>query len=145
MKKWLMERVVASAHAVEKAANALGDRAAWSPLDKGRTAVDQIAECALITGMVADILASGVVPDPDWEAYGRAKAALDNVAAASALLHANTDKLRLSYEALSDADAEREVAMPWGATYTLIELPSVVLWNNTYHEGQINYIDTLGS
>lgn len=143
MKEWLSARVVASAHSVEKAARALGDRAGWSPMDKGRTAIDQLAECALITGMVADIVASGSVPTPDWEAYGKAKASLDTVEAAVAVLHANTDKLRLAYEALAESEGAKTVTMPWGEEYTLLELPSVILWNNTYHEGQINYIDTL--
>ncbi len=145
MKEWLMGRVEASAHSIEKSARGLSDRAGWSPLDKGRTAIDQLAECALITGMVADIVSSGVVPTPDWEAYGRAKAALDTVEAAAVLLRANTEKLALAYSALADEDAARTVVLPWGTEYSLLELPSVILWNNTYHEGQINYIDTLGA
>jgi len=143
MKQWLIEEVKASVHRLDQAARALGDKATWSPMDKGRTALDQVAECALINGMIADILISRADPVADWEAYGKAKAALDTLDKAIGVLHETLGKLEGAYLALPEEAEQTQITMPWGKQYTLVDLPSIALWNNTYHEGQINYIGTL--
>ena len=144
MKQWLIEEVKASVHRLAQAITALGDQASWSPLDKGRTAIDQVAECALINGMIADILIKRADPVADWEAYGKAKAALDTADKAVAVLNETLGQLEAAYAALPTELEEHQITMPWGQQYKLIDLPSISLWNNTYHEGQINYIATLG-
>jgi hypothetical protein len=39
--------------------------------------------------------------------------------------------------------ADDVVELPWGEKYTLGDLAIIVWWNNTYHNGQICYIQTL--
>ena len=39
--------------------------------------------------------------------------------------------------------ADDVVELPWGEKYTLGDLANIVWWNNTYHNGQICYIQTL--
>ena len=129
---------------LKKATLELGDKASWSPLEKGRTALNQVAECALITGGCIGIIQSKSVPEINWEEFGKAQSALAaDSDAAFAALESNTTGLVAALEGLSAEDALVEVTMPWGETYTLAGLADVVYWNNTYHEGQINYIATL--
>ena len=133
-----------SVESLKKATQELGEKASWAPLGKGRTALNQVAECALITGACIGIIQNKAVPEMDWEAFGKAQDALAADAdAAYASLISNTEGLIAALEGLSAEDAAIEVTMPWGATYTLAGLADVVYWNNTYHEGQINYISTL--
>jgi hypothetical protein len=33
--------------------------------------------------------------------------------------------------------------MPWGEEMTLTEVVMLIYWNNSYHQGQINFISTL--
>lgn len=133
-----------SAESLTKLITDMGDKAAWSPLDKGRTALNQVAECALMTGACIGIIQAKAVPAFDWEAFGKAQAELEaNPEALLAALTTNTDGLIAAIEGLSAEDAATEITMPWGATYTLAGLADVNYWNNTYHEGQINYIQTL--
>ena len=133
-----------SVDALTKATTALGDKATWSPLDKGRTAVNQVAECALIAGGVSGILHAKSAESLDMSGFGQAIAALATDAeSVLAALATNADSLCAAIATLTEADYAITVQMPWGATYTLSEVAMLVYWNNTYHEGQINYIATL--
>lgn len=128
---------------LEKELLKLGEHATWSPLDKGRTAVDQVAECALITDWVAQTLEDYALAPMDWEGYGAAKSALDTPEKALAALKPATERC---IAALGQLPAEKTgdvVELPWGEKYTLGELANIVWWNNTYHNGQICYIQTL--
>ena len=133
-----------SAVDLAKLITALGDKASWSPLDKGRTALNQVAECALMTGACVGIIANKAVPNFDWEAFGKAQAELEtDTSALLAALADNTEALAAAIEGLSAEDAAFEVTMPWGETYTLAGLADVNYWNNTYHQGQINLIQQM--
>lgn len=143
-----MSKIIAalnnSVTSLTKLINELGENASWSPLDKGRTALDQVAECALIAGFAAGIIQSKEVPPVDWAAFETAKKGLAADSAATlAALAAKTGELTAVLEGLSADDAAFEVTLPWGEVVTLAGLADVVYWNNTYHEGQINYIQTL--
>ena len=133
-----------SAASLAKATTELGDKSQWSPLDKGRTAANQVAECALIAAGAAGILKAKSAESVDMSGFGQAVAALaSDTSAALAALAANTETLCAVVATLTEADAGISITMPWGMSYTLPELALLVNWNNTYHEGQINYIATL--
>ncbi|WP_309722931.1 hypothetical protein [Armatimonas sp.] len=133
-----------SVGSLTKLINELGEKASWSPLDKGRTALNQVAECALITGACTGIIGAKAATEIDWAAFAKAQAELEaNPEGLLTTLATNTDAFFVALDGLSADDATIEVTMPWGATYTLAGLANVVYWNNTYHEGQINYIQTL--
>jgi hypothetical protein len=134
-----------SVESLTKLINGLGEKASWSPLDKGRTALNQVAECALITGACTGVIGAKAAPvEIDWAAFAKAQAELEaNPEVLLTTLATNTDAFFVALDGLSAEDAAIEVTMPWGATYTLAGLANVVYWNNTYHEGQINYIQSL--
>lgn len=135
-----------SAESLAKVTTELGEKASWSPMDKGRSALNQVAECALMTGACIGIIQAKAVPAFDWEAFGKAQAELaSNAEAALASLATNTEGFVAALEGLSEEEAGVEVTMPWGEVYTLAGLADVIYWNNTYHVGQINYIQTLAA
>jgi hypothetical protein len=127
-----------------EAARGLGDKVSWSVLDKGRSAADQVAECALISGFAAQTLAEKACPPMEMEGYTKAKDGLaaDPVQAMKALAD-NTETLSGVIAGLAPEDHEVTVTMPWGNQMTLAEVAMLVQWNNNYHQGQVNFISTL--
>ena len=139
----LIRGIESSVVELEKELLKLGEHATWSPLDKGRTAVDQVAECALITDWVAQTLEDCALAPMDWEAYGTTKASLDTVEKALSALKPATERCIAALRQLPAEKADDIVELPWGEKVTLGELANLVWWNNTYHNGQICYIQTL--
>ena len=139
----LIRGIESSVVELEKELLKLGEHATWSPLDKGRTAVDQVAECALITDWVAQTLEDFTLAPMDWEAYGTSKASLDTPEKALGALKPASERCIAALRQLPSEKSGDVVELPWGENYTLGELANIVWWNNTYHNGQICYIQTL--
>ena len=139
----LIRGIESSVVELEKELLKLGEHATWSPLDKGRTAVDQVAECALITDWVAQTLEDFTLAPMDWEAYGTSKASLDTPEKALGALKPASERCIAALRQLPSEKAGDVVELPWGENCTLGELANIVWWNNTYHNGQICYIQTL--
>jgi hypothetical protein len=128
----------------------------WRPLDKGRTALDQVAECVVTNKYVAVLIESACVPNGterlpaavravlrDGEAWNREKAEFDRDAeTGAAALRENTGKLVAALRAVPTASLDAEIELPWETT-TVTNVMGYPLWNMSYHEGQINYIATL--
>ena len=109
-----------------------------------RTALDLVAECALINGYTAETLNTRVCPvSSDFTEFERIKAKLvQDGDAARALLHRNTEPLSAAIRAVPDADLELEIQLPWGPA-TVVKIIGNPLWNMGYHEGQINYLASM--
>lgn len=139
-------------HATQKAAEDLEaafmripeDKRAWQPMDKARTALDQAAEIAILTGHTADLAASRQwTLGADFGGYEKAKAELSqDWPAIQALLKTNVAKMVAAIEAVPEADLGTSIEMPWGPM-TLAQIIAYPYWNMTYHEGQINYIASM--
>lgn len=142
---FIADETMRSAEGLINQLTKMGDKATWSPLDEGRTALDQVAECALISGAMVDVLKVFKMPDftPEMmEEFERSKAALD-VDGAIAKLRENTAALCDVIRAVPDSELGNQMKF-WGPEPWLI---SSVLnyhnWNMVYHIGQLNYIQTL--
>lgn len=120
------------------------DKRGWSPGGKARTALDQVAECAIVGGKTADLITTHIWPvDMDFEQYAREKEALaKDEKATLALLKENTAIAIAAISAVSEADLGISINMPWG-TMTLVQVMARPYWNMSYHEGQINYIASI--
>jgi uncharacterized damage-inducible protein DinB len=120
------------------------DKRAWKPMDKARTALDQAAEIAILTGHTADLVAGRQwTMGSDFSAYEKAKAELSqDWPGIQALLKTNLAKMVAAIEAVPDADLPASIEMPWGPM-TLAEIMAYPYWNMAYHEGQINYIASM--
>ena len=116
----------------------------WVPQGESRTAIDQLAEIAMLNGSTADLIRTKTfAADFDMKQYIAAKTQLtQNPDAVLALFHENTPKVVAAIREVADADLNIAVPMPWG-TMTLTQIIGYPLWNMSYHEGQINYIASM--
>ncbi|HLJ53903.1 MAG TPA: DinB family protein [Chthonomonadaceae bacterium] len=120
------------------------DKADWQPLDAGRSALDQLKECAVICGLATSVLNERAFPADFGEQYGRAMAGLDTADRAIAALQANSAALDQAILAVPDADLDITVTIPWSdKPSSVAEMMFMNYWNVTYHIGQISYIQTL--
>jgi len=118
------------------------DKRDWKPQDKGRSALSQLAECAVINELSAQVVETGV-----WSAElpvmtGRQVAALDTFEDAREALRDGTAHLAAAVREVADANLGDVIHLPW-RTLTLAQVFLMPLWNMSYHEGQITYIGTL--
>jgi len=120
------------------------DKLEWSPLDAGRTAHNQLAECAVIAKFSVYTLNTRTVPKFDHEAFGKAMAELDTVEKAVAMLKENTDLMVSAIEAFPDEELDTTILMPYSPTpLSFAEVMFGPYWNTVYHIGQFAYIQTL--
>ena len=139
-------------HATEKAARDLEsalrrlpeDKWAWSAGGRARTAIDQVAECALVNAGFAKVIARRAWPeDYSMEKFGQEHAQLTaDPARAVTLLKEETDSLVIAIAGVSDEELGHEVRMAWGPM-TLDHMITHGYWNMSYHEAQINYIGAI--
>jgi len=120
------------------------EKRAWSPAETARTALDQVAECAILAGSTAEILESRSWMRGSYEEYLQRKAALaaGDPAAIFALLDANLVKLVAVIRAIPDDALNVTMETPFG-TLSLSQIMGYPYWNMAYHEGQINYIASI--
>jgi hypothetical protein len=121
------------------------DKRAWSPLEKGRTALDQVAECALLNGYMTELIVSHTMEGFDRAAYWQTKATLQQDQAATlSRLRESAAKATEAIRAVPDADIGIAIVLPFGPKpWTLSEIIARPSWNMYYHEAQINYIASL--
>lgn len=121
------------------------DKRAWSPMGDARTALDQVAECAMLNGSTADLMRSRTWPeDFDMSQYFEAKAKVVAMGwpAIQQMLKENTAKAIAAVNELNAEDLGQAINMPWGPM-TVEQIASYPYWNMCYHEGQINYIASM--
>lgn len=122
------------------------DKVAWKPMDEGRTALDQMAECALIAKSLPQILGSRKMPDftPEMIAqFESDKAAIDTVEKGESLLRDATAATVTAIRAMPD-EALQEQMHFWGPEpWSVAGVMAYHSWNMNYHTGQVCYIQTL--
>ena len=120
------------------------DRRAWSPMGDARTALDMLAEVAILNGATADVIVAKTwTMGDDFGPYMAAKAELvKDEAKCRALLAENTAKVIKAVSGVPDSDLDIEIEMPW-MKITMAQNCAYPYWNTCYHEGQINYIASM--
>lgn len=119
------------------------DKRGWQPLGKGRSALDQIAECAMINHNTVEMIESRQFPTTDMEAWMQEKRKLaEDWETATALLLSSAAEAADAILTVPDDQLPLEMAMPWGP-FTWTKIISYPSWNMDYHQGQITYIHTL--
>lgn len=119
------------------------DRRGWSPLDKGRTVLDQVAECAVLNKYTAEVLEERVWPKREFPDYQREKEAVArDWDTASATLKEHLPRLLAAIRALGDDELDREIETQFGPM-TLVKIAGYPHWNMSYHQGQVTYIALL--
>ena len=134
------------AEQTERVATALADfvgttdpaRLSWEPSleggGKGRSVLDQMAECIAVNFRFAALLRGEPAPE--------APAAPQSAADAQAQIVASAEQLAAAIRALTDSDLEKPLSLPRGAL-PLSRAILVPYRNMAYHAGQINFIQML--
>jgi hypothetical protein len=116
----------------------------WKPSQNSRSALDMVAECALMNGNSIDMIAGRNFP-ADY-AYLHFRHEIIELCAdwptLQKLLHHNTAQVADVIRAIPDEQINQPIVMPWGDTPTA-DIISYPYWNMTYHEGQVNYLASM--
>jgi uncharacterized damage-inducible protein DinB len=119
------------------------DKRGWSPDEKARPAINQLAECAILNGYTATLLLSKSWPKEGYRAYfEEMKRLSESWETVEPVFLQNTSKLIAAIEEVPDSELEVSIDMPWGAKSTH-EIMTYPTWNMTYHLGQINYLASI--
>jgi len=119
------------------------DKRGWSPGEKSRTALDQVAECAILNEYTAELIQTRTW-QADWFAdfpAAKAKAAQD-WGTLQARLQESVARVAAAIADVPDEALADEIQL-FGRTMALAEVMARSYWNMTYHEGQIVYIGSL--
>jgi hypothetical protein len=114
----------------------------WKPLDSGRSAVELVVEATLVNRKWALTLREGSYMRLPPEVVAQAEASSQDAAQVTPLLHESAEELAAAILALSPEQLDAQISAPFG-TYTVAQCCLLGYWNMVYHEGQINYIQTL--
>ena len=120
------------------------DRRNWKPAEGARSALDQLAECALNHDYTAELIKTRHWGVPEQEIYLKEKQDLvdQGQGAIEKLLAESTERVVAVILAFPDDSLSEKVVMPFGEG----ELSGVLAypyWNMSYHEAQINYIGSI--
>lgn len=128
-----------------RAAQNLGENITWQPLDRGRSALDQIQEAAGFALLGAEIFEQQAMPPFDPEGMNRLRANHDTPEKALTLLEEASAKLASALEIFPPEKLDHRIILPFGdgAERSFAEIAMLIYWNTVYHEGQVNYIETL--
>jgi len=134
----------AAADLIKAVENLPEERRSWSPMDKGRSALDQAAECAILNGLTIDLLATREFPkDFDMASFVQMKQSLAaDCDSLKSVLNEKTDAVAVAISETPDSDLDNVIVMPWGEK-SVAEILAYPYWNMSYHEGQTNYISFL--
>jgi glutathione S-transferase len=124
------------------------DKLRWKPLDSGRSALELARECTQSLNWCTGVLQGEPMPDFTPEVMQAMQseqaqwATLDDCERASV---AKFEKLEAIVRSYPDGDLEKTIQLPFipGKDFSMADMIMVPYWNNTYHTGQINYIQTL--
>ena len=141
---FLAQRIRAAGEGLARAAQETGDRMTWRPLDRGRSTLDQVVECGGFNHLGAQILEQGTFPAAGFS-HEKLLAENDTPEKALALLAEGTEHLARVIEALPTERLEEKVTLPLGGGIerSFAEVAAMCHYNTVYHEGQVNYIQTL--
>lgn len=122
------------------------DKLNWKPMDLGRSALDQLQECAQSPLFFSRVLESREFfqLDPQFlEEIKAVRAGWTTIEQCEEKMNENHEALFNTIREFPDEDLENSIKLPWGQTATMADLMMFQYWNLVYHQGQINYIQTL--
>lgn len=106
----------------------------WSPMDYGKSANAILSECAKVNLMLAAAFRKENPRD--------AEKGLDFPALKNHVLD-TAQEVCEAIDSMSDADLEGDIQMPWGMIMPMTDAIFLPASHMNYHDGQINYIQTL--
>lgn len=141
----LTKELKSGADMLTKAALAIPqDKREWNPGGKARSTKDILVECAgfpqWITFAVQNKRMPTEVEAQNFQTSITSEA--KTVEALTEILNKETDKYIEFVKTIPESRYTEEMTFPWG-TFTLAATLGFHSWNNTYHLGQINYLQLI--
>lgn len=118
------------------------DKVSWVPLGEARPILDQLTECVIANIKWRNILQSRRYANVPPEVREQTVAECATLPDTLARLEQAGEELAAAILAVPDEETGDEIESQWGA-YTLADCCLHAYWNMVYHEGQINYVQTL--
>lgn len=119
------------------------EQALASPMGSARSAIAFTAECIGFNALLGEMLLGKEVSFPDEATQSAFTASFTSIASVSAALAESTEKLIDIVGSLDDAQIVSTIVAPWGQSYPAWKLALLASDHMGYHDGQINYIQTL--
>ena len=105
----------------------------WSPMDYGKSVIAILSEIARSNFEIAAVIADQLPKKVETEDYEELKK----------LVMQSAEEVCKAVDLLNDEALEGEIQMPWGGMFAASEAILLPTSHMTYHDGQINYIQTL--
>jgi hypothetical protein len=118
------------------------EKLAWQPLDCGRSVIEQVIECILVNRKWALTLRQNVYTRLSAESVEQVRELCRDVSQATRLLQESGEELADAILTLPTMQLGDQITAPFGV-YSVADCCLLGYWNMVYHEGQINYIQTL--
>lgn len=118
------------------------DKLGASPMGTARTPLEFSAEVAGFNRYVASVLQGQTVTRTPEERDAYVKS-IDSFEKAKQAVDSSVELLADAVAGLDEEGMIREVTTPWEETVTAYRLASMCLMHMMYHDGQINYIQSL--
>lgn len=149
LQDYIAENTRSSAAAAFKAAKAVpADKLEWSPMDNGRSTLDQCRELAMCPDWAMSIISGEKMPEWSEELAAKIKeeqSAWKTVEDCERECNARLDKYCAYLKSMPDERLSETKWLPYdgGRDFSMPEMMEYPRWNFDYHAGQINYIQTL--
>jgi hypothetical protein len=145
---YMIDTTRRSAEAVFKHARGVpAEKLDWSPLDAGRSVMDQVRECAMCPDWCIQVISGN---GPEWSEELAAKikeqqAEWKTIDDCERECNRRLDDLAKFFSEIKDEQLGDTKWLPYdgGRDFTVVEMMEYPRWNFDYHVGQIAYIQTL--
>lgn len=144
----IAEKIESAARSLFKSARSMpADKLEWSPMEKGRTALNQLQECGG-TPRIIPILLRGEganIPKDFFDNLKAERATWTTIDACEAAYKASIGPALEAIRQYPDDALDAMLPVPWPFQKEQIasDLILDMYWNMSYHLGQVNYIQTL--
>lgn len=121
------------------------ERLGWAPLGEGRSALHQVAECAVVADWVANVIerrSTDFLPKDLFGELNKEASSVQDVKEAVSRLIENTGRYVRLVKEFPDEELDNVVPM-WTGDQPMWRVLNWHYRNMMYHIGQINYIQTL--
>jgi hypothetical protein len=113
------------------------EKLTWRPLDQGRTALDQMQECA-----TAPLFYLAVIQGTEYDNLRETRKRWD-AGECETRARAATHDLVAAIRSIPNEELKTEIDVPKNGVMTILDVLWMHLGNLTYHLGAVNFIQTL--
>ena len=118
------------------------EKFAFCPMGCAKTAARILAECVTVNLEIAASIKGEALGESGVELAARIEQA-STIEALGVLVRESAKIVCDAIDTISEADLDKQLKMPWGASFPAWQAILLPVSHMTYHDGQINYIQLL--